>query len=884
MHTMHFLPTRFVVGAKSLTQPDLEASLSGPIEEVIEQEHATDAHFICYALRSGDEMPRVNKVCLPQIRAAGDDLLLRLAAVDIDRVPHEPWRDAEEAWDFLAMLQDYAEGLWAPGAKWRYAYTSKQGARLVYVLDRALSPEDWEVFVAGLVLELKSEFPGADEHCGDWTRSFRLPHVVRDGVRQSGEPWFGMLRQPGVVYPVGKLPERRVASVQQALDVPEFKHKKPTIDEAAALLVRIASNGRQCESHWLRNAKTALKNESYYPALFEHVPLAPKGGRDDALIECVGSIVSLLHGKYGTTPDRIYAIVLDAALGFIPDAGTPDWTDSLWQKIGYVWSREEAKAEVRRKEEAKKQASTTTLIHRIIEGMREWCDDPRLYESIDGSISSDAIDFILSHFIAMTPSGKDIYLLGPDGRFIQQALAPSAVVPKINQVYGPDNGIVPTVVQTPTGVRTLSHVDIINAHATIVSHVEHRAAGEEGGVIESVDEPWARLSLASFSRNPVLVPTFDPAVDEWLRLFFGENYDLAARWIAWAIAFEEGPICALSILGPPGTGKTLLAEGLKETLRRPKASLFSDVTGDWQYDLADSPFVFADENIEEAVGRSHPADVFRRIIGRSSEMRANKKFASPISVATDVRVLFTSNNYNLMRMLATKRELSPEDRAALAMRLLHVETTDEAAEWLKANGGRKYTRGWISDGRSSDYRVAKHFLHLHEARESFGRGDRLLVEGNMSPKAMNELRLHSGSMDRVVQAVIQMVNAAPLSATRKELRIVGDRIYVLPSDVHRHIIENLNQPNVRISQVRELLASLVANDTVNGLGTVRALTLDGDRRRWYSPDTRFLYDVGVQYGWDIERIGRILDGTYVERDEPQVPGISHPTAKKGWLA
>jgi hypothetical protein len=136
-----------------------------------------DAHCVGYSVPGvGDAMhPRLNKRALPALRAAGLDPLLHWAIVDVDRPGHEPWEDVDGAWP------EELDGLHIT----RHAgvYLTRAGYRIVFALDPPLPVDEAEAHLRGLLYALRLRGIHADEACTDWTRLFRMPDVVRDGVR-----------------------------------------------------------------------------------------------------------------------------------------------------------------------------------------------------------------------------------------------------------------------------------------------------------------------------------------------------------------------------------------------------------------------------------------------------------------------------------------------------------------------------------------------------------------------------------------------------------------------------------------------------------------------------------------------------------------------------
>ena len=137
----------------------------------------TDAHLVTYVVRGPDgapleHQPRVNKGALDWITGEGFTVSCEALLVDVDNAGHGEWTNEtqEQACERFAML---------PGAVG--FYFTRQGARVVQPLARAVPVDEIEPILLAWILELEAAGLRPDRACIDWTRLFRLPHVVRDG-------------------------------------------------------------------------------------------------------------------------------------------------------------------------------------------------------------------------------------------------------------------------------------------------------------------------------------------------------------------------------------------------------------------------------------------------------------------------------------------------------------------------------------------------------------------------------------------------------------------------------------------------------------------------------------------------------------------------------
>lgn len=139
--------------------------------------HYTDAHFVAY---------RNSTRCRLLKRQAADAKSLALVH-DYDTVPHLPW--TPESWaDFEDRLAHIPADSWMH--RWDAFYATPRGARFIYMLPKPLRPTEAERHHRAMVAASAKLGLPFDRQCSDWTRLFRCPYVVRDGVRISSDVRF----------------------------------------------------------------------------------------------------------------------------------------------------------------------------------------------------------------------------------------------------------------------------------------------------------------------------------------------------------------------------------------------------------------------------------------------------------------------------------------------------------------------------------------------------------------------------------------------------------------------------------------------------------------------------------------------------------------------
>src|SRR5690606_21223425 len=296
-----------------------------------------------------------------------------------------------------------------------------------------------------------------------------------------------------------------------------------------------------------------------------------------------------------------------------------------------------------------------------------------------------------------------------------------------------------------------------------------------------------------------------------------------------------------------------------------------DLVGSYQYGLLQSPFLWVNEGWPQskAMGR-HPADQFRALVS-GDPIVCNRKYQSPVKVTNPVRIIFTANNAEVVRMLTGNRNLSPEDREALAIRLLHFKTGKRAAEWLRGKGGMRFTgekgRRWVAaqGDNKSDYIVARHFLWLYANRGGV-RGSRLLVEGNYNDDLIWEMRTQSGSAPLVVESLIQMIE----SARNYEGLVKTDdgRVYVLASEVLKHFrnttMQRSSGERLNAQQIESVLKGLSVRIPDKPVELKERPQVGF--ARWYELDVECLLSSARRGGWVSPKLEKLVSARQVARE------------------
>lgn len=877
-------PTKFIKGVSRLTDPAESMSVA-PLREALATQYETDAHFVSYSCSENGEpspaWPRLNKVVLDAIEAAGGRVHSTVLVIDYDTKDnlaadvYAAKKDSEGrvAWDdelieaFWLKLDDaVGQGLPMPNV----IYTTKNGARFIYVLPEPVLVREVEDYHRGLVHLFGTKGLVADPACSDWTRFFRMPSVMRDGKPSWETPYFRLLEQWDTFVVLADVPKvEKPNGGDSYAPLKNIDRPRPSNEDAQDMLeVKGMGNMKTRSTALFKEAKRRLTGRNCYPCLFDMQPIAREGERDAKLTSFVGEAVAVLYFMDGCTPELVYSLFMPAVEQLKSDAGCPNWLEKLWYLVCYSWAREVAKDESREQKQKISAVKTEDSLQAMLNGMRKWCNAPELDQD-----DARACAWMLTHAIAMTRA-KRYHVLRPDGFFSRHGVPREHLLTEMRE-----SGLSQFIEMEKDvgGERVpISPNELLAIHGTLVHEVQG-AANHRGAIVKNFGSPDATLVVALYSLRRDLEPTMNSSVDIWLRKLVGEEHVQDLRdWIGFALDFEGGPICALSVAGPPGCGKKMLVRGLAECINTGAVASGLDLVQRFTPTLMKTPFLCVDEGLPSKVpGGIDIADQFRRVVSGES-ITIDVKFGDPVTIFNPLRVIFTANNLETVRAITSHRDLTPEDQAALSTRIMHVDVLQGAADWLAANGGTRMTKGWIMGdaGDPSQYVLAKHFLWLYENRPKQPKGVRLLVEGNLEGELMRDMRTQSGVAPLVIRTLIYMVEAAS-KQNMKGLAIENNQVFVTASgvlDVYRADLANHREMNT--SQVMNVLRSVVMPG--GSKNPTYHCNAQGERikARWHRLDIVTLLEEAYTNGYPSKQLEKLLREQFGSEADAMIEGLS----------
>ena len=822
------------------------------LEQMLNTQFPTDAHFTCYNLVGFPAWPRMNKSVLSDLRKEGEDLVLTHFAFDWDNTDHMEWT-AESMQRFVNTLGTSLDPIIS---SWASVYTTAHGARIIYKLSTPVPVDIGEHHLTWMLNHFKQHgLDLIDDTCRDWTRLMRCPQVVRDNLQTWLQPYYKSIFQERVldINSVGKMSPSVVA---HRIETTAVKRQDcPTHEEMQSQLHGTNSvSQRRIQTAFNKTAKKRLKGTDYFDILFnDTMPAWREGERNNEICKMLGKIIPILLQKPSATPVQIFALAVQPLLCL---GGGHDWVSHGWNALQDIYAREASIYNMQEEQRAEQASQNIQILNRMAEGMRKWSKDPQLNPD-DEEISRQ---FVLANCIACVKGFY--YTMGEDGFYTNFPVISQQLVPRIRKTFLAE--IIETKKENYTGeVADVTSLSIQNDHSSPVLEIQMKPVGDMGGSIVDMNGKKPVLVMSTFCRNDDLEPEFNTFVNEWLFHLFGQDYETGCDWIGNALAFEEGLICALSLEGASSAGKKLLAIGLSECLKEPYIATPEDIYNQ-SAAFTKTPFLVVDESWPNTYGKTPPADKFKSLTGGDG-MIVNEKYQPQMRILCPVRMLLTANDEGIVKTLTEGKNMGIDNRIAVGERLFHHKVDKKAAIYLERIGGREFTarkgQRWIrpdAGSELSDFILAKHFLWMYHNRRPVNRCQRFLVMGNCAPgggqsgsKVVERMLADSNFTPVVTRAISDMIEAdgitwKPFLRWDKDLTTV----WVTREGVYKYAKHVLEE---RLSEA-EIFAAMA-----NILSTPEPLEVDG--LNWYEIDIPILSRVACERGITASKINQF----YVNR-------------------
>lgn len=755
-----------------------------PFDDALTLSHDWDAWFTPYHIPGASEFPRLNIPVVAEIKARGSRVLIQYFCIDWDNPGHGDW--TADLWDAFESKLEELQEIEGPLRDYYVVYTTQHGARIIYALEEPIPVSEAAGLFGGLHQMFNVLGIVIDEF-DEWNRLYRLPRVTRDG-KKSWEHDFFYMELPRKTLDPSRVPNLPRAKQHDMAAIQFIDGDMPSAQGVDELLYSDRAKGKW--SPWRRTAKRYLQGCEYFEILFGNDSIPDP--ENPHLLKYVGSVTGLLIHRDGASPEGIFALFYRAVSMWERNSIKEPPLECLWRMIKTCWEREFAQreAEIRDKATVKPAPPSTSapvvsvtddgeldfVWRRLLSGWKQWAKIP------DINTAQELCEFFTTRMIAVSPDGQGCYVMQPTGWYAPRPVPRSSLIAEIRRLRMDD--MIQTRIQTSKNTdRWATATEIVNAVGYPVRAIRGRVNASHGSLLEQMETEQITLVENLFNLSPDIEAIYDEEVDTWLQKLGGKRYDKLTEWLGHSLDFSH-PICALFIEADPGVGKKMMLRGLIENLAQPISASVRELTGRFQENLLNTPFVNCNEGFP-LQGRGDgstkaAADTFRELIA-GDEITLDRKNRPLINVQIPYRVLLFANNRKGIEGLYAGQNLTKADRLALNQRLLHIPSTNAAAVWLTQKGNRAFTaaegRRWIAGdaGEPSDHIVAQHFRWLYEHRDKSASSQRrFLVEGEPNSQLIMDMTLNSGSAPKVMTVLLGMLSNDAYKRSIKRLTVENE--------------------------------------------------------------------------------------------------------------
>ena len=801
------------------------------LEQMLSTQWETDAHFTCYYVEGLPQWPRINKTVLPSLIKEGDKVLTQTLALDYDLPNHAEW-DSNSLDAFAKQIDSLDDKHRFSLGSWSALYTTLHGSRILYSLSSPIPVQEAEERLCWLIHEFSKVGIEVDARCKDWTRLFRCPRVLRNGKRTEDYEFFLCEYRPNEILDVSKMGTMPTSTVAKKRPPVADKTVRPHVDEIDSYIYEVDAKGNRKPNLAWEKAKKALKKSDFYRVCFEGVASGWKAGEyNNQIALYLGKTVPALV-DLGMSPQECFSII-SAPLRAIPETDR-NYLDHSWNLLLDIFNRETVKINDRMEVRAKKEADKADALDKMVAGMKKWCQHPDLFKD-----ATTARAFVKSRILISF--GRYFYHLQEDGFINDFHCEKGQLIPRIRKTYLGD--IITIQYEGNEGqLIDISPNKIANNHSTVVFQKEMRLLEDIDGYIHDMDGQFPLLVVNMYRRSKTLEPQYNAAVDEWLHYFGNVSYPEICHWIGHALAFEDGPICALSLQGHPNAGKLMFTLGLAECLEIPVLASVDDLTSQ-SSTLTHTPFLVVNEGFPKSsrFGKDL-ADQFKGLTS-GDPICINEKHKQIIYIQNPIRMIFTANHNQLLMALTQGKSMNLDSRRALGQRVLHINIPPSIDDFFNKIGnfdttGKPGARWVGGSGKPSNYIVARHFLWLYQNRDQTDKSTRFLVMGNTSPDGKDKrndvfsnILTNNDASSPVCLAVINMLDKGA-----KEMMVQDGHIYVTTHSVLN--IVNTDNKRMSLNDVSLALQNLSSQDAPVAIGGIHYSKLD----------TGVLYRFAVRHG------------------------------------
>jgi hypothetical protein len=253
-----------------------------------------------------------------------------------------------------------------------------------------------------------------------------------------------------------------------------------------------------------------------------------------------------------------------------------------------------------------------------------------------------------------------------------------------------------------------------------------------------------------------------------------------------------------------------------------------------------------------------PADTFRGFVS-GDPIRIEEKHQVPITVRNPLRLIFTTNNDDIIRTLSGGRDLTEYDRDAIAQRIYHLDINEDCPRWLISMGGMAHTKGWIrgDSGEASGRVVAGHFMWLYQNRPK-ALGKRFLMDGCNNERIIKAMTLRSGGAPAVFEIIARQIENAGKNLKWAAL-VENGKVFVTEAQIEEYDREfNKGRKPLSLHVIRTVLAAMRAKGS-KVEASVKGGPMLSQRKLavWHELNLQLILDEAIERGLPCARLQSI---------------------------
>lgn len=265
-------------------------------------------------------------------------------------------------------------------------------------------------------------------------------------------------------------------------------------------------------------------------------------------------------------------------------------------------------------------------------------------------------------------------------------------------------------------------------------------------------------------------PEYNPEIEQWFRMLIpAEARKDVDAWLH-KLTDLSVPLPLLILQGEGNAGKGLFAMGCSQYLGAPYVNGRTIYSGTaFNSILKKSPLVYFDESLPNLYSFSQ---VLREEI-TMDERQISEKFRNEQRLKGYLRWMHSRNDFD--GKLFAREHMSVQDLNAIGTRVLVVNVDSQAKEFLESNGGWSLTKQWVDEGK-----LGRHFAAIAAGYTSGPRGKRFFVDGNLNKKYAVAQAVQNDWTGILLQVCIRAYLDMPVAEAKDAFVYSEEGLFVSP--------------------------------------------------------------------------------------------------------